>query len=63
MIIEFKRTTPARNAEKSLQEAICQLQTKNYGLIPFQSHALYRVAMVISSEDKAILKDYCQEIV
>ena len=62
MIIEFKRTYPNRNAKASLDEAIEQMKTKLYGIDPFGKRVLYRVAMVISTEDKKILPDYCLEI-
>ncbi|MBQ7607189.1 MAG: AAA family ATPase [Desulfovibrionaceae bacterium] len=61
MVIEFKRTRPNRNAKESLDEAICQIQSKNYGIGPFQKKELYRVAMVISTEKKAILEDFSRE--
>ena len=63
MIIEFKRTTLNRDAKASLDEAVKQIQSKKYGLGAFKSHQLYRVAMVISSEEKAILQDYSKEVV
>ena len=62
MVIEFKRTSQDRDANTSLQEAINQLKQKNYGIGAFKNLDLYRVAMVISTEDKAILPDYCQEV-
>ena len=63
MVIEFKRTKPDRNAASSLKEAIDQIKNKNYGISPFIRQQLYRVAMVISTEDKNILHDYCQEVI
>ena len=62
MVIEFKRTNPNRDAETSLQEAIKQIRDKNYGIVFFQNLELYRVAMVISSDDKAILPNFCMEV-
>ncbi|MBQ7585382.1 MAG: AAA family ATPase [Desulfovibrionaceae bacterium] len=62
MVIEFKRTKPDRDAKSSLQEAIDQLKSKNYGIEPFRNHYLYRVAMVISTDKKLILSEFCQEI-
>ena len=62
MVIEFKRTNSKRNETTSLQEAIEQLQSKEYGIGAFQQLELYRVAMVISTEKKAILYDFCREI-
>ena len=62
MVIEFKRTTPKRNARLSLQAAINQIKNNNYGIGPFQTHNLYCVAIVISTEEKAIILDLCQEI-
>ena len=62
MVIEFKRATASYNPQNALQDAIEQLKNKNYGVTAFQSHELYRVAMVISTEKKIILPDFCQEI-
>ena len=71
MIIEFKRTYPKdlenpnkyhRNAKTSLKEAIQQIKTHRYGKRPFQSQSRYYVAMVISTEEKCILPEYCQEV-
>ena len=62
MIIEFKRTQSNRGKLASLEEAKAQITSKQYGLRPFQTYALYRVAMVISYEEKKILYDFCQEI-
>ena len=62
MIIEFKRTQSNRGKLASLEEAKTQIKSKQYGLRPFQTYALYRVAMVISYEEKKILYDFCQEI-
>ena len=62
MVIEFKRTTNTRDAKASLAEAVSQLKNKKYGIGSFQNRKLYRVAMVISTNDKAILPEYCQEV-
>ena len=62
MVIEFKRTNAFRNAENSLKDAIEQLKEKKYGIEFFENHHLYRVAMVVSTEKKAILLDFCKEI-
>ena len=62
MIIEFKRTQSNRGKLASLEEAKAQIKSKQYGQRPFQTYALYCVAMVISSEEKKILYDFCQEI-
>ena len=62
MVIEFKRTTPNRAASQSLKEALTQLKKKNYGLGAFFDHTPYRVAMVISTEEKKILYNFCQEL-
>ena len=62
MVIEFKRTTIDRDARASLAEAIEQIRRKNYGQGAFQNHILYRVAMVISTEEKAILPNYSEEV-
>ena len=63
MVIEFKRTSPTRDAKACLEEAIEQIRSKRYGIGSFPSHALYRVAMVIASEEKALLPAFCQEVV
>ena len=63
MLIEFKRTTKDRAAAKALEEAITQIQSKQYGIGSFINHKLYRVAMVIGTEEKAILYDFCKEII
>lgn len=62
MIIEFKRTNPRRDAARSFQEAVEQIEKKRYGIGLFPNHSLYRVAMVISSENRLILRDFCREI-
>ncbi|MBQ7457513.1 MAG: AAA family ATPase [Desulfovibrio sp.] len=62
MVIEFKRTRPDRNAKTSLQEAIEQLQNKQYGIGAFHHLKLYRVAMVLSTDSKSILPEYCREV-
>ena len=63
MVIEFKRIKPDRDAYSSLQEALDQLNSRNYGLGAFPDHILYRVAMVISTEEKKILFDFCKELI
>ena len=63
MVIEFKRTTPNRDAQTSLNEAIEQIKNKDYGKGAFQNLKLYRVAMVISTEKKSILPNFCKEII
>ena len=63
MVIEFKRTNKFRDAKASLNEAIVQIEGKKYEIGSFSSHSLYRVAMVISSEEKIILPEYCQEVI
>ncbi|MBQ7585084.1 MAG: AAA family ATPase, partial [Desulfovibrionaceae bacterium] len=62
MVIEFKHTKIDRDAASSLQEAMHQLQSRNYGQGAFQDHFFYRVAMVISTENKEILLDFCKEL-
>ena len=62
MVIEFKRTYSTRGPEASLQKAIEQIKKNRYGLLFSKTRYLYRVAMVISTEEKKILLDYCQEI-
>ena len=62
MVIEFKRTKPNLNAQAALQAAIKQMKINRYGIGSFQSHKLYRVAMVISTEEKAILANYAEAI-
>ena len=71
MVIEFKRTYPKdpkyphkhqRSAKASLKEAIRQIKTHQYGKRPFQTRSPYYVAMVISTEEKRILPEYCQEV-
>ncbi|MBQ7456395.1 MAG: AAA family ATPase [Desulfovibrio sp.] len=63
MVIEFKRTYPNRGPELSLKKAVEQVKNNQYGLLFSQSHEVYRVGMVISSEKKMILHDFCQEII
>lgn len=62
MIIEFKRTSATQTAAAALTKAIEQSRSHRYGVSFSQTHKLYRVAMVISTQEKAILHDYCQEI-
>ena len=71
LVIEFKRTYPRdknnpknhpRDAKKALDLAIEQIKTHDYGKIIFETQTLYRVAMVISTEEKRILYEYCQEV-
>ena len=72
LVIEFKRTYPKdknnqniqpRDAKEALSLAIEQVKSHNYGKITFDEQDLYRVAMVISTEEKKILPDYCQEVI
>ena len=69
MVIEFKRTYPkgenkseSRDAKASLAEAIKQIESHRYGEAPFSVQTLFRVAMVISTEEKRILPEYCREV-
>ena len=62
MVIEFKRTKGNRDAKASLEEAIEQIKARNYGISSFKTKILYRVAMVISTEEKKILLDFCKEV-
>lgn len=62
MIIEFKRTYPNRGAKSSLEKAIEQIKNNQYGLLFSQTHSLYRVGMVVSTEKKMILHDFCKEV-
>ena len=69
MVVEFKRTHPKgesgsapRDAEASLAEAVAQLSSHHYGETPFSAQTLFRVAMVISTEEKRILPGYCSEV-
>ncbi|MBQ7584666.1 MAG: AAA family ATPase [Desulfovibrionaceae bacterium] len=62
MIIEFKRTYTNRGPKASLNKAIEQIKNNSYGLLFSQTHTPYKVAMVISTEEKKILKDFCQEV-
>ena len=68
MAIEFKRTYPKsgkgalRDAEASLAEAVRQIKTHHYGEVPFSVQTLFRVAMVISTEEKKILPEFCREV-
>lgn len=62
MIIEFKRTYQKRGPLASLNEAIKQIQCNRYGRLYSMSHTQYRVAMVISSEKKMILPEFCKEV-
>ena len=62
LVIEFKRTYPSRDARASLAEAFRQMQRTRYGVGAFPSHTLYRFAMVISTEEKKILPNFCQEV-
>lgn len=66
MVIEFTRTYPKgetgsspRDAKASLAEAIDQIESHHYGEAPFSVQTLFRVAMVISTEEKKILPEYC----
>ena len=69
MVIEFKRTYPKdeekgcfRDEKASLKEAIEQMKSHHYGEDPFSTRTLFRVAMVISTEKKRILPEYCKEV-
>ena len=65
MIIEFKRTypgNPKHNPSEALFLAIDQIKNRNYSNHHFEGKSLYRVAMVISTEEKKILSDYCREL-
>ena len=69
MAIEFKRTYPKsensaaqRDAKASLTAAITQIKSHHYGEAPFSVQTLFRVAMVISTEEKRILPEYCREV-
>ena len=69
MVIEFKRTYPkgekkssSRDEKASLREAVRQLESRHYGIVPFSPQTLFRVAMVISTEKKRILPEYCKEV-
>lgn len=61
MIIEFKRINSRLGPEAALRKALEQLKMNRYGLLFSESHALYRVGMVISTEEKMILHDFCKE--
>lgn len=63
MIIEFKRTYSRRGPEASLKKAIEQIKENSYGITFSETHTLYRVAMVISTDEKKILQDFCREVV
>ena len=63
MVIEFKRTYPKRGAEASLKKAIEQMKNNRYGLLFTQTRLLYRVVLIISTEEKKILKEYSQEVI
>ena len=69
MIIEFKRTYPEksksskRDPYEALALAMDQIKSRNYKNHPFEGKDLYRVAMVISTEEKMILPDFCQEVI
>ena len=69
LIVEFKRTYPKgekgkkpRDAKTSLAEAVAQIESHHYGESPFSVQTLFRVAMVISTEEKRILPEYCREV-
>lgn len=62
LLIEFKRTSASRGPKASLRQAIEQIEKNHYGLLFDQSYAVYLVAMVISTEEKKILEDFCQEV-
>ena len=63
MVIEFKRTNPNRKPEECLKETVEQIKCKEYGIGAFERCNLYRVAMVISTEKRKILPDFCMEVV
>ena len=63
MIIEFKRTYSTRGPKASLKKAVEQIKENRYGLLFSQDYSLYRVAMVISTEERRILQDFCQEVI
>ena len=63
MIIEFKRTYHNRSPKVSLEQGIEQIKNNRYGILYSNKYSIYRVVMVISSEEKKILYDYCQEII
>ena len=62
MVIEFKRAKNERDAGSSLQNAIEQMERKRYGIGFYGKRDLYRVCMVISSDEKKILENYCMEL-
>ena len=63
MLIEFKRTyQKKRSAHAALDLALNQIKSNRYGTSFSSQHVLYRVAMVISTEDKMILPNFCQEV-
>ena len=62
MIIEFKRTYPTRGPEASLAKAIEQIKNNRFGLIFSETRDIYRVAMVISTKEKKILKNFSKEV-
>ena len=51
-----------RDAQASLAAAIAQIESHRYGEAPFSVQTLFRVAMVISTEEKRILPEYCREV-
>ncbi|MBQ9536788.1 MAG: AAA family ATPase [Desulfovibrionaceae bacterium] len=62
-IVEFKRTYPqTRSASQALKLAINQVKQNRYVIVFSQNCNIYRVAMVVSTEQKTILQDYCQEV-
>ena len=63
MIIEFKRTYPQRDPKDSLKQAVNQIKENRYGEIFSQTHSIYRVGMVVSSDKKMILYDFCSEVI
>ena len=63
MIIEFKRSyTGRRSAAEALKLAIEQIEKSRYGITFSSNYTLYRVAMVISTEGKIILENFCKEV-
>ena len=63
LVIEFKRTYPKkRSADEALTLAINQIKNNRYGISFSSDYTLYRVAMVISTEEKIILPFFCKEV-
>ena len=62
MVIEFKLASKKCSPQSSLEQAIKQIQSKEYGIGAYRNHQLYYVAMVISKDEKRILQKFCQEV-